>query len=66
MIVTLRRKDGLPLYCFRESISAWTAAVGEDRECCNVWIGGKVWTTGNTVDEVTQLLRLVPNGRDNP
>lgn len=57
-LIEFRRKDGDRLYCFLETISAWTRATGEEnRDRTDIWIGNKLFTLGETVEEVTAKLK---------
>jgi hypothetical protein len=55
MFVELKRRDGGPLYASAGAVSAWTASP-EASGLTDIWIGGKMFTLGMTVQEVTQKL----------
>jgi hypothetical protein len=54
-LVELKRKDGKPLYCRPAAVTVWMEST-ENSDYCVAWIGGKEFTLGETVEEVTKKL----------
>lgn len=57
-LLQFKRPDGEPLYCWAEAISVWTLATDKENPGRNtdIWIGGKMFTVADTVEQITKVL----------